>query len=79
MNVDTLLSFMEDKLSTEYSVMDSLKKVKKTLHKMDGEAAQEEVGRCGGEGGLICYYFVCFFRNACQDSYRWFLCRIVRE
>lgn len=44
MNVDTLLSFMEDKLSTEYSVLDSLKKVKKTLHKIDGEAVQEEVG-----------------------------------
>lgn len=48
-NVDTLLSFMEDKLSTEYSVMDSLKKVKKTLHKMDGEAAQEEVGDAEGK------------------------------
>ena len=45
MNVDTLLSFMEDKLSTEYSVMDSLK----TLHKMDGEAAQEEVGDAEGK------------------------------
>lgn len=29
--------------------MDSLKKVKKTLHKMDGEAAQEEVGDAEGK------------------------------